>query len=84
MAKVPDVILARGTTATAILKQQTSTIPIVFAPVSDPVASGFLASFAHPAGNITGFIDEQYSFGGKWLSILKDISPGTIRVNDAL
>jgi putative tryptophan/tyrosine transport system substrate-binding protein len=71
VGKTPDVIVTRGTQATAILKQQTSTIPIVFAPVSDPVASGFVTSFARPAGNMTGFIDEEYSFGSKWLSILK-------------
>jgi putative tryptophan/tyrosine transport system substrate-binding protein len=47
----------------------------VFVPVSDPVASGFVASFARPDGNITGFTDEEYSFGTKWLSILKNISP---------
>jgi putative ABC transport system substrate-binding protein len=75
VGNIPDVILARGTLATEILKQQTSTIPIVFVPVSDPVASGFVASFARPGSNITGFTDEEYSFGAKWLSILKNISP---------
>jgi putative tryptophan/tyrosine transport system substrate-binding protein len=49
-------------------------------PVSDPVASGFVASFARPGGNITGFTDEEYSFGAKWLSILKEISPDISRV----
>jgi putative tryptophan/tyrosine transport system substrate-binding protein len=80
VSKAPEVIVARGTQATAMLKQQTSTIPIVFAPVSDPVASGFVASFARPGGNMTGFIDEQYSFGSKWLSILKDVAPGISRM----
>jgi len=76
----PDVIISRGTKATAILKQRTSTIPIVFVPVSDPVASGFVASIARPAGNLTGFIDEEFSFGGKWLSILRELAPRLDRV----
>jgi putative ABC transport system substrate-binding protein len=80
LSNSPDIIVARGTQATAILKQQTNTIPILFAPVSDPVASGFVANFARPAGNATGFIDEEYSFGGKWPSILKSISPNISRV----
>jgi len=80
IGKMPDVILARGTQATAILQQQTNAIPIVFVPVSDPVASGFVASFARPGGNLTGFIDEQYSIGGKWLSLLKNLAPGINRV----
>jgi putative ABC transport system substrate-binding protein len=80
VGRAPDVILARGTQATAILKQLTSTIPVIFVPVSDPVASGFVASFARPAGNMTGFTDQEYSFGGKWLSILKSIVPDVSRV----
>src|SRR5438046_2882562 len=55
LASESDVILVNSTTATAILKQLTRTIPIVFVSVADPVASGFVASFARPGGNITGF-----------------------------
>jgi ABC-type uncharacterized transport system substrate-binding protein len=76
----PDVILTQGTQYTAILKQQTSTIPIVFVSVADPVVSGLVASFARPGGNITGFTNVESSFVGKWLSILKDIAPGITRV----
>jgi putative ABC transport system substrate-binding protein len=76
----PDVIISRGTKVTAILKQRTSTIPIVFVPVSDPIASGFVTSIARPAGNLTGFIDEEFSFGGKWLSILRELAPSISRV----
>jgi putative ABC transport system substrate-binding protein len=79
VGKVPDIILVQGTQATAILKQQTSTIPVVFVNVADPVASGFVASFAHPGGNVTGFTSLESSFAGKWLSILKDIAPSVIR-----
>jgi putative ABC transport system substrate-binding protein len=76
----PDVIVTNGTQATAILRQLTSTIPIVFTNVADPVASNFVVTFAHPAGNITGLTSEEYSLAGKWLSILKDIAPGVTRV----
>src|SRR5262245_11969807 len=51
----PDVILTNSTPVTAALKGETSTIPIVFAVVTDPVGSGFVASLARPGGNITGF-----------------------------
>jgi len=76
----PDIILCTGTPATAALQRLTSTIPIVFVNVADPVASGFVASFARPGGNITGFTSVAFSFAGKWLSILKDIAPGLVRV----
>jgi ABC-type uncharacterized transport system substrate-binding protein len=79
-SKAPDVIVVFNTQATAILKQQTSTIPIVFVGVADPVASGFVASFARPGGNVTGFTSVEYSFAGKWLSILKDIAPSFTRL----
>jgi putative ABC transport system substrate-binding protein len=80
VGKGPDVILCAGTQVTAIFKQLTSTIPIVFVNVADPVASGFAASFARPGGNITGFASLEYSLAGKWLSILKDIAPSITRV----
>jgi putative tryptophan/tyrosine transport system substrate-binding protein len=78
IAKSPDLIVCQGSQITAILKQQTRTIPIpvVFVNVGDPVASGFVASFAHPGGNITGFTSTEVSFAGKWLSLLNDITPG--------
>ncbi len=71
----PDVILSFGTPVTAALKQETRTIPIVFAIVSDPVGEGFVASLAHPGGNITGFHNSEASIGGKWLGLLKQIVP---------
>ena len=71
----PDVILAHTTTVVEALRHETGTIPIVFVVVSDPVGSGFVASLAKPGGNITGFINIEDSLGGKWLEILKDISP---------
>jgi putative ABC transport system substrate-binding protein len=76
----PDALLANGTPATAALKQATSTIPIVFAVVNDPVAQGFIPSMAHPGGNITGFSFLEYSMVGKSLELLKQIAPKTTRV----
>jgi putative tryptophan/tyrosine transport system substrate-binding protein len=75
IARSPDVIVCSGTQVTAIVKQQTSTIPVVFLNVADPVTSGFVANFPHPGGNITGFTSLEFSLAGKWLSILKDIAP---------
>ena len=76
----PEVILANGTPAVAALKQATTSIPIVFAVVNDPVAQGFIASMAHPGGNITGFSFLEYSMIGKSLEMLKQIVPGVARV----
>jgi putative ABC transport system substrate-binding protein len=71
----PGVILANTTPVTAALRNETHTIPIVFVVVSDPVGAGFVASLARPGGNITGFINVEASFGGKWLELLKEIAP---------
>jgi putative ABC transport system substrate-binding protein len=75
----PDVILAGNTPATAALQRETRTIPIVFAAVSDPVGEGFVASLPRPGGNITGFVNEEASLGGKWLELLTEIAPGVKR-----
>jgi putative tryptophan/tyrosine transport system substrate-binding protein len=64
---------------TAALHQATSTIPIVFAIVSDPVGSGFVAGLPRPGGNITGLTHIEAAIGGKWLSLLKEIAPGIKR-----
>jgi putative tryptophan/tyrosine transport system substrate-binding protein len=80
VARAPDVIATTGTFTTSTLKQLTNSIPIVFTSVADPVASGFVASLERPGGNLTGFISVEYSLGGKWVSILKDIAPGVERV----
>jgi ABC-type uncharacterized transport system substrate-binding protein len=77
---VPDVVVAVGSEATRALKQQTTTVPIVFISVTDPVASGFVTSFARPGANITGFTSEEPSIAGKWLAILKEIAPGVTTV----
>src|SRR5215469_1584065 len=76
IALAPDVILASSTPAVAPLVQMTRTVPIVFTTVVDPVGSGFVDSLARPGGNITGFTVSEYSMGGKWLQLLKEIAPG--------
>jgi len=73
------VIFTNGTPTTAALKRATSTIPIVFAIVSDPVGDGFAASLARPGGNITGFSSFDSEVGGKWMELLKEIAPGVRR-----
>jgi len=62
------------------LRQQTGTIPIVFAGVSDPVGQGFVQSLARPGGTITGFGASDASIGGKWLQLIKEIAPSVTRV----
>ena len=76
----PDVILAGTTPVTAALQRETSTIPIVFVLVSDPVGAGFVAGLPRPGGNITGFTNIEAAFGGKWLEMLKEIAPRVRRV----
>jgi putative tryptophan/tyrosine transport system substrate-binding protein len=73
----PDVIFCSTTAVTAVLHRETSTVPIVFAIVSDP--SGFVASLRRPGGNITGFTNVEAAMGGKWLNLLKEIAPSIKR-----
>ena len=75
----PEVILANGTPAVAPLLDATRTIPIVFVSVIDPVGAGFVANLARPGGNATGFTIYEYSMGGKWLELLKEIGPHLTR-----
>jgi putative ABC transport system substrate-binding protein len=75
VALKPNVILSNSTPVTAVLKRETSTIPIVFNIVSDPVGAGFIASLSRPSGNLTGFINVEEAMGGKWLELLKEAAP---------
>jgi putative ABC transport system substrate-binding protein len=79
-ALAPDVILAGGATPAGPLRQATSTVPIVFTFGVDPVGAGFVDSLARPGGNATGFMSYEFSIGGKWLELLKEIAPGVTRV----
>jgi putative ABC transport system substrate-binding protein len=76
----PDVIFGQSTPAIRALARETKTIPIVFAFVTDPIGSGFAANLAHPGGNITGFTVNDPALGGKWVQLLKEIAPRTVRV----
>jgi putative tryptophan/tyrosine transport system substrate-binding protein len=80
VALAPDIILAHGDTAVGALLQVTRTVPIVFAVVADPVGAGFVNSLSRPGGNVTGFMNFEYSISGKWLELLKEIAPGVMRV----
>ena len=80
VALQPDLMLGHTTTATVALRQQTRTIPVIFAFVSDPVGSGLVASFPHPGGNVTGFMVMEPTMAGKWLELLKEIAPRVTRV----
>jgi putative ABC transport system substrate-binding protein len=74
------VLIPAGTSAAVPAKRQKATIPIVFTAVSDPVAQGFVASLAHPGGNITGFSNFEPNIGSKWLQLLKEIVPSITHV----
>src|SRR6516165_4214088 len=76
----PDAILSDSTPAVTALARETRTIPIVFTAVADPVVSGFVQSLAHPGSNLTGFMTQAPAIGGKWVGLLKEIAPGTVRV----
>jgi putative ABC transport system substrate-binding protein len=80
VAAQPELILSSSTPTTAALLQQTRTIPIIFAAVTDPVGSGFVASFPRPGGNVTGFTNLEWSMASKWLELLKEIAPRVNRV----
>src|SRR3974377_1591567 len=79
IALAPDVIVSVGSVTVAPLQQATRTIPIVFVNVPDPVGAGFVQSMAHPGGNITGFLNFEYSMSGKWAELLKQIAPNVTR-----
>ena len=80
VALAPDVIFAQGSVTVAALLPVTSTVPIVFVIVPDPVGASFVDSLARPGGNATGFMSFEYGMGAKWLELLKQIAPGTTRV----
>jgi putative ABC transport system substrate-binding protein len=75
----PDIILANSAAVTVALQRETRTIPIVFANVGDPVASGIVARLDRPSGNVTGFTNLEATLGGKWIELLSEIAPGLKR-----
>jgi putative tryptophan/tyrosine transport system substrate-binding protein len=77
VALKPDVIFAHSPQVVAALQRESRQIPIVFVGVADPVEAGFIASLAHPGGNVTGLLGIEASIAGKWLAMLKEIAPVT-------
>ena len=76
----PDVILAEMTQVMLELHQATRTVPIVFVNVADPIERGFVSNLARPEGNITGFANIDHATTGKWLELLREITPGLSNV----
>jgi ABC-type uncharacterized transport system substrate-binding protein len=79
LAEQPDLVVTSGGTTTGPLLQATNTVPVVFIAAVDPVGAGFVESLAHPGGNVTGFMQFDYSLSGKWLEILKQVAPAVTR-----
>src|SRR5215469_8683986 len=80
VSQKPDVIVANSTMLLTAVRNETSTIPIVFVIVGDPIGQGFVSSFAHPGGNITGFTSFEFAIGAKWLELIKEIVPELGRI----
>ena len=79
VALAPDVAFGFGTATVSALQKASSSVPIVFANVADPVGGGLVASMARPGGNSTGFITHEFGFAGKWLELLKEMVPSIRR-----
>lgn len=77
---MPDVIVTGSTVNLEAVRQATSTIPIVFVQVAGPDTQGFVSNLRRPGGNITGLSLFEFSLGGKWLNLLKEIAPDLKRV----
>jgi putative tryptophan/tyrosine transport system substrate-binding protein len=79
VALAPDVILANSTTVITAFKNITTSIPVVFALAIDPVGLGHVKSLSRPGGNFTGFTFIDPELIGKWMELLKEVSPGITR-----
>jgi putative ABC transport system substrate-binding protein len=75
----PDVIFAHGP-AFPYVREATRTIPLIFVSIADPVGQGFVTSLSHPGGNATGFMLFEFSIGGKFVELIREIAPNTKRV----
>ena len=79
IAIAPDVLVAPTSFTVAALQRATRGIPIVFIGVIDPLGADIVPSLARPGGNTTGIIAFEYTIGGKWLELLKEIAPQVTR-----
>jgi putative ABC transport system substrate-binding protein len=80
VATAPDLILANATPVLAALRRESTTLPMVFVQVTDPIGNGFVPNLARPGGNVTGFTNFEFSIGGKWLQTIKEVAPALTRV----
>ena len=80
VALAPEVVLAFGASTVGPLLQNTRTVPIVFPVMGDPVAAAYVESLERPGGNVTGFMNYEYSLAAKWLELLKEMVPSVKRV----
>jgi putative ABC transport system substrate-binding protein len=80
VALKPDVLAGRSTPVTQAFMRETSSIPIIFINVSDPVGSGIVASVSRPERNVTGISNFDYAITTKWLGLLKEVAPRVERI----
>jgi putative tryptophan/tyrosine transport system substrate-binding protein len=80
VALAPDVVLGAGGATAEAVHRASRGVPVVLAQSIDPVGAGVVASLARPGGNVTGFMQFEYSLGGKWLELLRELAPGVTRV----
>src|SRR5262252_3402219 len=80
VAATPDLILANATPVLAALRRESTTLPMVFVQVTDPIGNRFVANLARPGGNVTGFTNFEFGIGGKWLQTIKEVAPALTRV----
>jgi ABC-type uncharacterized transport system substrate-binding protein len=80
VATAPDLILANATPVLAALRRESTTLPMVFVQVTDPIGNGFVPNLARPGGNVTGFTNFEFSIGGKWLQTIKEVAPALTQV----
>jgi putative tryptophan/tyrosine transport system substrate-binding protein len=80
ISRNPDVVVTMGTPGLTAVRQHTHSVPVVFTLVADPVRAGLIESLARPGGHATGFTNFEFSIGGKWLELLRDVSPHLNRV----
>jgi putative tryptophan/tyrosine transport system substrate-binding protein len=71
----PDLVLVTNTPSAIAILEVTRQIPLLFVNVTDPVGSGVVSSLANPGGNATGFTNFEFTMGGKWLQILREVAP---------
>jgi putative ABC transport system substrate-binding protein len=81
LRQAPDLMVTNTTPATNVVRQASANMRIVFISVSDPIGPGFVKSFDHPGGNITGFTNIEETMGGKWVELLREIAPSVKRAS---